>query len=112
MYSNDTVSPVEQSNQQIVEIGIDDLMHLFARYAERSCLEVLQAADERLDKDYSDAEQRGKYMTARNRAKWARDNETLAESHARNQGFKSGIVTAKSNLSALRTSLEEKEQKK
>lgn len=34
MYSNDTVSPVEMSNQDIVEIGIDDLMQLILAHTE------------------------------------------------------------------------------
>lgn len=42
--------------------------------------------------EYKDAERRDKEMTTRNRVKFARDNETLGESYARNQGFKSACL--------------------
>lgn len=50
-----------------------------------------------LDKELEDAERRG----SRNRVKWAQDNETMGESYARNQGFKSGLLVAKRVLAQL-----------
>lgn len=87
--------------------GLIDAELLFFKgyYLDREAQLKEQLLDEAIatvQQTYDDAKRRGEEMTSRNRNKFARQNETMGESYARNQGFKSGCLTVITALNKLR----------
>lgn len=85
MYSNNTASPIEMSNQDIVEIGIDDLMHLISTHVVRARVDELQGI--RSSVHYSDVlKHGGAHNKGFNRAvRWFHQNIDDRLAHLKSQ---------------------------
>jgi len=94
----------------VISVRVSDLEAYVSQRVQFALDERSLQLQSDLQRELDAAKRRAEAMINTNRVKFARDNETLGESYSRNQGFKSGIITAQ-HLVTLQSSIQEEGDK-